>query len=103
MSTNPVLNSNTYEMTCGNESITKSASPNKNKFGTNNCKQRRFSQDKYAQLASRDKENCFIVVKIVTSSSLPYMMASLSDRKQTNISLTFLVSFRTSDFIPNVN
>ena len=97
MSTNPVLNSNTYEMTCGNESITKSASPNKNKFGTNNCKQRRFSQDKYAQLASRDKENCFIVVKIVTSS-LPYMMASLNDRKQTNILLTFLVSF-----ILNVN
>ena len=30
------------------------------------------------------------------------MMASLNDRKQTNISLTFLVSFRTSDFIPNV-
>ena len=63
MSTMPVLNSNTYEMTCGNESITKSASPNKNKFGTNNCKQRRFSQDKYAQLASRDKENCFIEAK----------------------------------------
>ena len=32
------------------------------------CKQRRFSQDKHAQLASRDKGNCFIVVKIVTSS-----------------------------------
>ena len=60
------------------------------------CKQRRFSQDRHAQLSSRDKKNCFIVVKIVTSSSLPYMMASLNDRKQTNISLTFLVSFRTS-------
>ena len=97
----PVLNSNTYEMTCGNEPITKSASSNKSKL--EQCKQRQFSQDKYAQLASRDKENCFIVVKIVTSSSLPYMMASLNDRKQTNILFTFLVPFRTSDFIPNVN
>ena len=69
-----------------------------NKSKLQQCKQRQFSQDKHAQLASRDKENCFIVVKIVTSS-FPYMMA----RKQTNILLTFLVSFRTSDFIPNVN
>ena len=61
----------------------------------------KFSQDKHKQLASRDKENCFIVVKIVTFS-LPDVMAS-DDRKQTNILLTFFVSFRTSDFIPNVN
>ena len=32
MSTMPVLNSNTYEMTCGNEPITKSASSNKSKL-----------------------------------------------------------------------
>ena len=83
-----------------NEPVTKSASSNESKL--EQCKQRQFSQDKHAQLASRDKENCFIVVKIVTSS-LPYMMARLNDRKQTNILLTFLVSFRTSDFIPNVN
>ena len=60
-STMPVLNSNTYEMTCGNEPITKSASSNKSKL--KQCKQRQFSQDKHAQLASRDKENCFIVAK----------------------------------------
>ena len=76
----PVLNFNTYEMTCESEPIQKSASSNKSKL--EQCKQRQFSQDKHAQLANRDKENCFIVVKIVTSS-LPYMMASLNDRKQT--------------------
>ena len=87
-------------MTCGNEPITKSTSSNKSKL--EQCKQRQFSQDKHAQLDSKNKENCFIVVKIVTSS-LPYMVASLSnDRKETNILLTFLVSFRTSDFIPKV-
>ena len=31
MQTTPVLNSNTYEMTCGNEPIQKSASSNKSK------------------------------------------------------------------------
>ena len=100
MSTMPVLNFNT----CGNEPIQKSASSNESKL--QQCKQRQFSQDKHAQLANRDKENCFIVVRIVTSS-LPYMMASLNHRKQTNILLSFLVSFRTSDFsphfIPNFN
>ena len=80
--------------------IQKSASSNKSKL--EQCKQRQFSQDKHAQLAKRDKENCFIVATIVTSS-LPYMMASLNDRKQTNILLSFLVSFRISDFIPNFN
>ena len=81
--------------------LKQSASPNESKL--EQCKKRQFSQDKHAQLASRDKENCFIGVKIVTSS-LPDMMASLSnDRKKTNILLTFLVSFRTSDSIPNVN
>ena len=49
-----------------NEPVTKSASSNESKL--EQCKQRQFSQDKHAQLASRDKENCFIVVKIVTSS-----------------------------------
>ena len=39
----------------------------------------------------------------MVSSSLPYMMASLNDRKQTHILLSFSVSFTTSDFIPNVN
>ena len=92
MSTMPALNFNTYEMTCGNEPIQKSASSIKSKL--EQCKHRQFSQDKRAQLANRDKENCFIVVKIVTSS-LPYMMASLNDRKQTNILLSSLVSFLT--------
>ena len=80
--------------------IQKSASSNKSKLEL--CKQRQFSQDKHAQLAKRDKENCFIVVTIVTSS-LPYMTASLNDRKQTYILLSFLVSFKISDFIPNFN
>ena len=55
MSTMPVLNSNTYEMTCGNEPIQKSASSNKSKL--EQCKQRQFSQDKHEPLANRDKEN----------------------------------------------
>ena len=46
LSTMPVLNSNTYEMTWGNEPITKSASSNKSKL--EQCKQRQFSQDKHA-------------------------------------------------------
>ena len=41
MPTTPVLNSNTYEMTCGNEPIQKSASSNKSKL--EQCKQRQFS------------------------------------------------------------
>ena len=81
----PLLNSNTYGMTCKSEPIQKLASSNKSKL--EQCKQRQFSQDRHAQLASRDKENCFIVVKIVTFS-LPYMMTSLNDRKQTNILLS---------------
>ena len=97
MSTMPVLNFNTYEMTCGNEPIQKSASSNKCKL--EECKQRQFSGDKHAQLANRDKENCFIVVRMVTSS-LTYMMASLNDRKQTNILLSFLVSLRLSVLLP---
>ena len=59
----PVLNSSTYEMTCGNEPIKKSASSNKSKL--EQCKQRQFSHDKHVQLANIDKENCFIVVKMV--------------------------------------
>ena len=58
MSTMPVLNSNTYEMTCGIEPIQKSTSSNKSKL--EQCKQRQFSQDKHAHLANRDKENFFI-------------------------------------------
>ena len=58
----PVLNSSTYEMTCGNEQIKKS---NNQKSKLEQCKQRQFSQDKHVQLANRDKENCFIVVKMV--------------------------------------
>ena len=85
MSTMPVLNSNTYEMAFGNEPIQKSASSTKSKL--EQCKQRQFSQDKHAQLANRDKKNCFIVVKMVTSSS-PYMIASLNDRTQPNILLS---------------
>ena len=85
MSTTPVLNSNTYEMSFGNEPIQKSASSTKSKL--EQCIQRQFSQDKHAQLANRDKENCFIVVKMVTSSS-PYMMGSLNDRTQANILLS---------------
>ena len=69
--------------------IQKSASSNNSK--KEQCKQRQFSQDKHAQLAKRDEENCFIVVKIVTSS-LPYMMASLHDRKQTNSFLSYCLS-----------
>ena len=76
--------------------IQKSASSTKSKL--EQCKQRQFSQDNHAQLAKRDRENCFIAVTIVTSS-LPYMMASLNDRKQTNILLSFLVSFKISEFI----
>ena len=53
MSTMPVLNSSTYEMTCGNEPIKKSASSNKSKI--EQCKQRQFSQDKHVQLANIDK------------------------------------------------
>ena len=68
-----------------NEPVTKSASSNESKL--EQCKQRQFSQDKHAQLANRDKENCFIVVKMVTSSS-PYMMGSLNDRTQANILLS---------------
>ena len=55
MSTMPVLNFNTYEMTCGNEPIQKSASSNKSKL--EQCKQRQLSQDEHVQLTNRDKEN----------------------------------------------
>ena len=65
-----------------------SASSNKSKL--EQCKQRQFSENKHAQLAKRDKENCFIVVTIVTTS-LPYMMASLNDKK-TNKYFTFFLS-----------
>ena len=82
MSTMPVLNFNTYEMAWEFKNQQAQIKANWNK-----CKQRQFSQDKHAQLAKRDKENCFIVVTTVTSS-LPYMMASLNDRKQTNILLS---------------
>ena len=83
-------------MTCGNEPITKSPGSNKSKL--EQCKQRQFSQDKHAQLASRDKENCFNCGK-----DSNFFITIYDDRKQTNILLTLLVSFRTSDFIPNVN
>ena len=55
MSTIPVPNSNTYEMTCGNEPIQKSASSNKSEL--EQCKQKQFSQDKNAPLVNGDKEN----------------------------------------------
>ena len=55
MSTIPVPNSNTYEMTCGNEPIQKSASSNKSEL--EQCKQKQFSQDKHALLVYGDKEN----------------------------------------------
>ena len=55
MSTIPVPNSNTYEMTCGNEPIQKSASSNKSEL--EQCKQKQFSQDKNAPLVNGDKKN----------------------------------------------
>ena len=61
----PVLNSSTYEMTCGNEQIKNKKIKYSNKSKLEQCKQRQFSQDKHVQLANRDKENCFIVVKMV--------------------------------------
>ena len=61
----PVLNSSTYEMTCGNEQIKNQKIKYSNKSKLEQCKQRQFSQDKHVQLANRDKENCFIVVKMV--------------------------------------
>ena len=54
----PVLNSSTYEMTCGNEQIKNQKIKYSNKSKLEQCKQRQFSQDKHVQLANIDKENC---------------------------------------------
>ena len=54
MSTMSVLNSNSYELSCRNEPIQKSATSNKSKL--EQCNQRQFSEDKHAEPVNRDKE-----------------------------------------------